>query len=173
MWLYSPIFGLGRLHETFRFTRSRTISRPPWTGDQLVARPLLPATGDCVDDDGEVGSMNGFGRGNRSTRRKPALAPLCPPQIPICQTQAWTQATVVGSQRLTASAMARPMRGKILHPIHSYPALVLRISYSTGSTVCHDDIEREMVLHQQTLRNTAMEYISVACLVQNQIIRNM
>jgi hypothetical protein len=35
--------GLGRLHETFRFTsvtRSRTVGRTPWTGDQLVARPL-------------------------------------------------------------------------------------------------------------------------------------
>jgi hypothetical protein len=29
--------------------------------DQLVARPLLTAPGDC--DDGEVGGMNGFGRG--------------------------------------------------------------------------------------------------------------
>jgi hypothetical protein len=35
-------------------------------GDQLVARPLLTAPGDC-DDDGEVGGMNGFGRGNQST----------------------------------------------------------------------------------------------------------
>jgi hypothetical protein len=43
IWLYSPILDLGRLHETFRFisvTRSRTVSRTPWTGDQLVARPL-------------------------------------------------------------------------------------------------------------------------------------
>jgi hypothetical protein len=36
--------------------------------------------GDC---DGEVGGMNGFGRGNRSTRRKPAPTPLCPPQIQL------------------------------------------------------------------------------------------
>jgi hypothetical protein len=65
--------GLGRLHETFRFisvTRSRTVGRTPWTSDQLVARPLLTAPGDC--DDEEVGGMNGFGRGNRNTRRKPA-----------------------------------------------------------------------------------------------------
>jgi hypothetical protein len=43
LWLYSPILGLGRLHETFRFTsvtRSRTVNRTPWTDDQLVARPL-------------------------------------------------------------------------------------------------------------------------------------
>jgi hypothetical protein len=67
LWLYIPIFGLGRLHETFRFisvTRSRTVGRTPSTGDQLVARPLLTAPGDCDDDDGEVGGMNGVGRGN-------------------------------------------------------------------------------------------------------------
>jgi hypothetical protein len=37
-------------------------------------------------DDGEFGGMN-IDRGNRSTRRKkPAPAPLCPPQIPLDQT---------------------------------------------------------------------------------------
>jgi hypothetical protein len=87
LWLYSPILGIGRLHETFRFisvTRSRIVSRTPWTGDELVARTLLTAPGDC-DDDGEVGGMNGFGRGNRSTRREPAPTPLCPPQIPLAR----------------------------------------------------------------------------------------
>jgi hypothetical protein len=48
------------------------------------------------------------GRGNRSTRRKPAPAPLCPPQIPLDQTRARTRAAAVGSQRLTAWAMLRP-----------------------------------------------------------------
>jgi hypothetical protein len=33
------------------------------------------------DDYGAVGGMR-IGRGNRSTRRKPAPLPLCPPQIP-------------------------------------------------------------------------------------------
>jgi hypothetical protein len=32
-------------------------------------------------DDGEIGGML-IGRGNRSTRRKRALLPLCPPQTP-------------------------------------------------------------------------------------------
>jgi hypothetical protein len=32
-------------------------------------------------DRGEIGGMK-IGRGNRSTRRKPDPAPLCPPQIP-------------------------------------------------------------------------------------------
>jgi hypothetical protein len=38
----------------------------------------VPAPGDY--DDVEIGGM--IGRGNRSTRRKPAPVPLCPPQTP-------------------------------------------------------------------------------------------
>jgi hypothetical protein len=79
----AQFLGLSRLHEIFPFIsviRSRTVSGTPWTGDQLVARTLLTAPGDCDDDDdGEDGGMNGFGRRNRSTRRKPAPTPLCPP----------------------------------------------------------------------------------------------
>jgi hypothetical protein len=60
-------------------------------------------------DDGEFGGMK-IGRGNRSTRGKPAPAPLCPPQIPLDQTRARTRAAAVGSQRLTAWAMARTKR---------------------------------------------------------------
>jgi hypothetical protein len=59
--------------------------------------------GDC----GEIGGMK-IGRGNRSTRRKPAAAPLCLPQIPHDQTRARTRSAAVGSQWLTAWAMARP-----------------------------------------------------------------
>jgi hypothetical protein len=48
VYIFSPLAlqpnsGLGRLHETFRLTsvtRSRTVGRAPWAGDQLVARPL-------------------------------------------------------------------------------------------------------------------------------------
>jgi hypothetical protein len=54
--------------------------------------PIVPAPGDY--DDGEIGGMK-IGRGNRSTRRKPALAPLCPPQIPLDQTRARTRAAAV------------------------------------------------------------------------------
>jgi hypothetical protein len=42
-------------------------------------RPIAPAQGDY--DDGETGGMM-FGRGHRSTRRKPAPMLLCPPQTP-------------------------------------------------------------------------------------------
>jgi hypothetical protein len=61
--------------------------------------PILPDPGDC--EDGEFGGMQ-IGRGNRSTRRKLAPAPLCPPQIQLDQTRARTRAAAVGSQRLTA-----------------------------------------------------------------------
>jgi hypothetical protein len=40
--------------------------------------PNVPGPGDR--DDGEFGGIK-IDRGNRSTRRKPAPAPLCPPQI--------------------------------------------------------------------------------------------
>jgi hypothetical protein len=55
-------------------------------------------------DEGDYGAIDGIkvGRGNRNTRRKPAPAPLCPPQIPYDQTRARTRPAAVGSQRLTA-----------------------------------------------------------------------
>jgi hypothetical protein len=68
--------------------------------------PIVPGPG--VYDDGEIGGM--INRGNRSTRRKPALVPLCPPQTPhAARTQ--TRAAAVGSQRLTALATAWPKLG--------------------------------------------------------------
>jgi hypothetical protein len=48
-----------------------------------------------------------IGRGNRSTRRKPAPVPICPPQTPHAARMR-TRAAALGSQRLTAWAMARP-----------------------------------------------------------------
>jgi hypothetical protein len=56
-----------------------------------------------IDDDdyGAVGGMR-IGGGNRSTQRKPAPVPLCPPQIPHHLTWDRTRAAAVGSQRLTA-----------------------------------------------------------------------
>jgi hypothetical protein len=66
-------------------------------GTAATNRPILPAPGDY--DDGEIGGM--IGKGNRSTRRKPAPVPLCPPQTPHA-TRTRTRAAAVGSQRLTA-----------------------------------------------------------------------
>jgi hypothetical protein len=57
-----------------------------WGGVQLgplgtaaTKRPIMPAPDDY--DDEEIGGIM-IGRGNRSTRRKPAPLPLCPPQTP-------------------------------------------------------------------------------------------
>jgi hypothetical protein len=47
-------------------------------GTSATNRPVVPTPNDY--DDGEIGGM--IGRGNRSTRRKPARVPLCPPQTP-------------------------------------------------------------------------------------------
>jgi hypothetical protein len=47
-------------------------------GTATTNRPIVPAPGDY--DDGEIGGM--IGRGNRSSRRKPAQKSLCAPQIP-------------------------------------------------------------------------------------------
>jgi hypothetical protein len=48
-------------------------------GTAATNRPIVPASGDY--DDGGTGGMM-IGRGNRSTRRKPATVSLCPPQTP-------------------------------------------------------------------------------------------
>jgi hypothetical protein len=48
----------------------------------LLHKPQMIDEGDCV----AIGGMK-IGRGDRSTRREPAPAPLCPPQIPHNQTR--------------------------------------------------------------------------------------
>jgi hypothetical protein len=58
---------------------------------------IMSALGDY--DTAEIGGM--IGRGNRSTRRKPAPVPLCPPQT-LHAARMRTLAATVGSQRLTA-----------------------------------------------------------------------
>jgi hypothetical protein len=58
------------------------------------------------DECGSVAEM--LGKGNRSTRRKSAPLPLCPPQIPHDMTRARPLAASAGSRLLTAKAMGRP-----------------------------------------------------------------
>jgi hypothetical protein len=48
-------------------------------GTAATNRPIVPTPGDY--DHAEIGGMI-IGRGNRSTRRKPAPVPLYPPQTP-------------------------------------------------------------------------------------------
>jgi hypothetical protein len=84
-----------------------------------------------IDDDdcGAIGGMK-IDRGNRSTRRKSAPAPLCPPQIPHVLTRARSRAAAVGSRRLPAWAMARSPWGLLL--------LTLRVDGD-----CCEDLSRQ------------------------------
>jgi hypothetical protein len=66
-------------------------------GTAATNRPIVPDPGDY--DSEEIGGM--IGRGNRSTRRKPAPVPLCPPQTPHAA-RTRTRAAAVGRLRLTA-----------------------------------------------------------------------
>jgi hypothetical protein len=63
----------------------------------LLYQPEMIDDGDCV----AIVGMK-IGRGNRSTRGKPAPVPLCRPQIPHDLSRAQTRAASVESQQLTA-----------------------------------------------------------------------
>jgi hypothetical protein len=82
---------------------------------------IVPATGDY--EYGEIGGM--IGRGNRSTRRKPAPVPLCPPQT-AHSARMRTRAAAVGSQRLTV---------KLRHGLHE-SILKFRFRNFTGCNFC-------------------------------------
>jgi hypothetical protein len=78
-------------------------------GPAATNRPIVSAQG--VYEDREIGGVM-IGKGNRSTRRKLAPVPLCPPQTPdAARTRTW--AAAVGSQRLTARATARPFKCRL------------------------------------------------------------
>jgi hypothetical protein len=84
-----------------------------WDWVHLLRRPLFGLLYQSrMIDDAECGAVGGMriDRGNRSTRGKPAPAPLGPPQTPRGLTWGWTLQAEVGRQRLTAWAMARPLR---------------------------------------------------------------
>jgi hypothetical protein len=73
----------------------------------VTNRPIVPATDDY--DDKVIGGMM-IGRGNWSTRGKPAPLPFCPPQTPHAA-RVRTRAAAVGSQQRTAWATARRLTG--------------------------------------------------------------
>jgi hypothetical protein len=81
-----------------------------WDWVHLVRRPLIGILYQPRMIEDECGAVGGVrtGRGNRSTRRKPASVPLCPPQIPHDLTWARTRTAAMGNRRLTAWSMARP-----------------------------------------------------------------
>jgi hypothetical protein len=77
----------------------------------LVLRSMFGLLWEAQLTDDECGAIGGMriGRRNWSTRRKLAPVPLCPPQIPHDMILARTRTAAVGSRRLTAWAMARPL----------------------------------------------------------------
>jgi hypothetical protein len=81
-----------------------------WVWVHLVRRPItgLLYQPRMIDDEcGVVGGMR-IGNENRSTLRKPAPMPLCPPQTPHYLTWARSRAAAVGNRRLIAWVMAWP-----------------------------------------------------------------
>jgi hypothetical protein len=104
VWLYFMLFFIYYFFiilSVVRLSPLGTAATAATTG--LLHQSQMIDDGDC----GEIGGVK-IVRGNRSTRRKPAPAPLCPPKITHDQTRARARTAAVGSQRLTAWAMARP-----------------------------------------------------------------
>jgi hypothetical protein len=60
-------------------------------GTAATRRTIVPAPGDY--DDGEIGGLI-IGRGNRSTQRKPAPVPFCPPQT-AARTRIWAATVAI------------------------------------------------------------------------------
>jgi hypothetical protein len=77
----------------------------------LVRRPVFGLLYQPWMIDDECGAVSGMriGKGNRSTRRKSAPVLFCPKQMPHVLNWDRKGAAAVGSQRLTAWAMARPL----------------------------------------------------------------
>jgi hypothetical protein len=68
--------------------------------------PIVPVPGDC--EDGEVGGIKCGWQGNPKYSEKTCPGTILSTTNPTCQTRVRTRAAAVGSQRLTASAMALP-----------------------------------------------------------------
>jgi hypothetical protein len=89
----------------------------------LLYQPRMMMDDEC----GVIGGM--LGRGNRSTRRKPAPVALCPPQMPHDLTWARTGAATVGNRRLTAWAAEWPKEGPYLSKVPMLsPCLIRHLS---------------------------------------------
>jgi hypothetical protein len=89
-------FSLDKLVQSGVFSHGVRLSP---LGTTATVWPIVPDPDD--DDCGAICGMQ-ISKGHRSTRRKPALVPLCPPQIPHGVSRAGPRAAAVGSRRLTA-----------------------------------------------------------------------
>jgi hypothetical protein len=110
-WTYSnTYFSVIKRPTLISSTFGFSVSWLNETWFHLVRRPLfgLLYHPRMIDDECGAHSWMWIGRENRSTRRKPAPVPLCPPQIPYDMTWFRTRSVAVASRRLTAWDMARP-----------------------------------------------------------------
>jgi hypothetical protein len=78
-------------------------------GTSATVWPLIPGPGDKWWWMWSSRSNENWQGKPKYSEKKPASVPLCPPQIPHDLTLARTRAATVGSRRLTAWAMARPI----------------------------------------------------------------
>jgi hypothetical protein len=80
-----------------------------WDWVYLVRRPLIGLLYQprMINEHEAFGGMR-IGKESRSTRRKPAPVPLCPPKIPRDFTSDRTRTAAAGSRRLTVWALTRP-----------------------------------------------------------------
>jgi hypothetical protein len=69
---------LTEVYCSMKYLRGGTKSLGTAATSGLLDKPQMKDEDDC----GAIDGMK-IGIGNRSTRRKPAPAPLCPPQIPV------------------------------------------------------------------------------------------
>jgi hypothetical protein len=90
----------------------------------LPRAPSLAIIGRIVQAP-DVGWVLRIGRGNWSTRRKSAPVLLYPPQIPRDLTWDRTRAPTMGSRRLTAWVMTRPIQTYWLVIQHNCPRIIL------------------------------------------------
>jgi hypothetical protein len=91
----------------------------------FLYQPQMIGEGDC----GAIGGMK-TGRGNWSTLRKPAPAPLCPPQMPLDQTRARTRVCLFLCD--THTSLRPPLEHQRLALLQSVEALTARASAVVG-----------------------------------------
>jgi hypothetical protein len=98
---------------------------------------IVPVPGDC--EDGEVGGMKCGWQEKLKYSEKTYPSAILSTTNPTCHTRARTRAAAVGSQRLTASAMAQPNRkvNRILHKLSANGSIAL------SGTRTHDSSVRE------------------------------
>jgi hypothetical protein len=135
-------------HEDCFFVFIMGKTESTWYVGQCVA---------CCTSPGWCGAVGGMSdREKRGTRSKPALSPLCPPQIPH-MIRARTQAAVVGSQRLATWAMARPKH--LLVPAARIDIANVSLHHDTsfnqfGAEIAHELSIRSDALHIDNCQKT-------------------